>query len=240
MAKEPQKVIVQSNRIDASILPPGFSLAYKLSVIQQTTDLKNIADASNSANDLAYQAALKNEEQDIELEDHESRITTSEKKIASIEGRVTTVEKNVGMLSDDVGSIKLRLNSAESAITDMQNNKAAKTEALLKADNLAGLSSASISRNNLGLGDSATKNTGTAAGMVAAGNDSRFGTVDGNTGGTISSPLTIKGKISPTGVGCRNGISGSTSNNVFNINWTTDGRAELWIDTTRVGFLTLS
>lgn len=226
MAKEPQKVIVQSNRIDASILPPGFSLAYKLSVIQQTTDLKNIADASNSANDLAYQAALKNEEQDIELEDHESRITTSEKKIASIEGRVTTVEKN--------------LNSAELAITDMQNNKAAKTEALLKEDNLAGLSSASLSRANLGLGDSATKNTGTVAGTVAAGNDSRFGTVDGNTGGTISSPLTIKGKISPTGVGCRNGISGSTSNNVFNINWTTDGRAELWIDTARVGFLTLS
>ncbi|MCK7410735.1 tail fiber domain-containing protein [Enterobacter bugandensis] len=46
---------------------------------------------------------------------------------------------------------------------------------------------------NVGLGSSATKDVGTAAGTVAAGDDSRLGTVNGKTGGTISSAVTING-----------------------------------------------
>lgn len=45
---------------------------------------------------------------------------------------------------------------------------------LLAANNLSDLSSQSQARTNLGLGNSATKNTGTAAGTVAAGDDSRI------------------------------------------------------------------
>ncbi|GCW39571.1 tail fiber domain-containing protein [Escherichia coli] len=56
-----------------------------------------------------------------------------------------------------------------------------------------GSTSASGARANLGLGSSATRNVGTAAGTVAAGDDSRLGTVNGKTGGTISSAVTING-----------------------------------------------
>lgn len=45
---------------------------------------------------------------------------------------------------------------------------------LSKAGDLAGLASAATARNNLGLGDAATRNVGTAAGTVAAGDDSRI------------------------------------------------------------------
>lgn len=58
-----------------------------------------------------------------------------------------------------------------------------------------GSTTTSGARTNLGLGDSATRNVGTAAGTVAAGDDSRFGTVNGKTGGTISSGVTVSGKL---------------------------------------------
>lgn len=45
---------------------------------------------------------------------------------------------------------------------------------LVAFDNLADLTSASSARTNLGLGGAATLSVGTAAGTVAAGNDSRF------------------------------------------------------------------
>ncbi len=48
---------------------------------------------------------------------------------------------------------------------------------------------ASGARTNLGLGNSATRDVGTAAGTVAAGDDSRLGTVNGKSGGTITSPI---------------------------------------------------
>ncbi|ELM8132919.1 tail fiber domain-containing protein [Escherichia coli] len=56
-----------------------------------------------------------------------------------------------------------------------------------------GATNAADARTYLGLGDSATRNVGTAAGTVAAGDDSRLGSVNGKTGGTISSAVTING-----------------------------------------------
>lgn len=114
MSDEPQKVIVQSSRIDASILPPGFSLAYKLYVIQQTTDLKNIADASNSANDLAYQATVKNQEQDLILQDHEGRI-------AALRLEIDDHEVRISVNGEKIIALDMRLSSAEENITSQGN-----------------------------------------------------------------------------------------------------------------------
>ncbi|WP_265910091.1 tail fiber domain-containing protein [Erwinia billingiae] len=47
----------------------------------------------------------------------------------------------------------------------------------------------------LGLGDAAFKNTGTASGTLAAGNDTRLDTVNGKTGGTISSAISVNGVV---------------------------------------------
>lgn len=54
-----------------------------------------------------------------------------------------------------------------------------------------GATTAEGSRTNLGLGDSATRNVGTAAGTVAAGDDKRFNTVDKKTGGNVTGSLMV-------------------------------------------------
>lgn len=58
-----------------------------------------------------------------------------------------------------------------------------------------GSTTASGARTNLGLGNSAIRDVGAAAGTVAAGDDSRLGTVNGKSGGTISSALNATGSI---------------------------------------------
>ncbi|WP_288460114.1 tail fiber domain-containing protein [uncultured Enterobacter sp.] len=69
------------------------------------------------------------------------------------------------------------------------------TTALSVAQGGTGSTTASGARTNLGLGNSATRDVGAAAGTVAAGDDSRLGTVNGKTGGTISSGVTVSGKL---------------------------------------------
>ncbi|KAA0510103.1 MULTISPECIES: tail fiber domain-containing protein [Enterobacter] len=55
-----------------------------------------------------------------------------------------------------------------------------------------GSTTESGARTNLGLGNSAIRDVGAAAGSVAAGDDSRLNTVDQKAGGKITSPITVQ------------------------------------------------
>lgn len=129
MADEPQKVIVQASRIDDTMLPPNFSLAYRLYVIQQGGDLKSVADASNNASDLAYEATVKNQQQDVILADHSVRITLAESKLANHESRITNAEGAISSLGarittaeSDIDYLQSELVTAEANITAIQGD----------------------------------------------------------------------------------------------------------------------
>ncbi|HGU9880554.1 TPA: tail needle knob protein [Citrobacter freundii] len=96
-------VIIQATRLDASILPRNvFSQSYLLYVIAQGTDVGAIAGKANEAGQGAYDAQVKNDEQDVTLADHEGRITANTLAIQLLDVRLTTAEGKIDVLRNDV------------------------------------------------------------------------------------------------------------------------------------------
>ncbi len=135
-------VVVQATRIDASILPRNiFSRSYLLYVINQGTDVGAIAGKANEAGQGAYDAQVKNDEQDVELadheeriqqlridvDDHEIRITANANAIAVLDVRLTTAEGKIVTLQADVSALDGRVTAAESTISSLQADYVSKS-----------------------------------------------------------------------------------------------------------------
>ncbi|HCW3074961.1 TPA: tail fiber domain-containing protein [Enterobacter roggenkampii] len=87
-----------------------------------------------------------------------------------------------------------------------------------------GSTTASGARTNLGLGNSATRNVGSAAGTVAAGDDSRFVTVNGKTGGDISTQISVSGNVYAINKSVSDPASGTeVSGSAFSSNYIVNG-----------------
>ena len=98
-----EPVTIQATRLDTSILPRNiFSQSYLLYVINQGADVGAIAGKANQAGQGAYDAQVKNDEQDVELADHDARITANTKAINLLEVRLTTAEGKIVVLRSDV------------------------------------------------------------------------------------------------------------------------------------------
>ena len=96
-------VTIQATRLDTSVLPRNiFSQSYLLYVIAQGTDVGNVANKANEAGQGAHDAQVRNDEQDVELADHDARITANTKAINLLEVRLTTAEGEIVVLHSDV------------------------------------------------------------------------------------------------------------------------------------------
>ncbi|HHB2585256.1 TPA: phage tail protein [Enterobacter roggenkampii] len=182
MADEPVKVNVQSRRVDSSILPNTFSQPYRLYIIQQNTDMLSIANAANNAGELAYEATIKNEQQDavladhesrisalrVEVDDHEIRITGNTSAISALsirvttaEGNITTLQGNVSSLQGSVTSLTSRITTAEGNITTLQGDYVSKS--ITSSQSLASPLNVSTSYSIGGVKVVGVRNTGWTA-----------------------------------------------------------------------------
>ncbi|QKX21592.1 hypothetical protein FOB98_15535 [Shigella flexneri] len=128
-------VIVQATRLDTSVLPRNiFSQSYLLYVIAQGADVGNVANKANEAGQGAYDAQVRNDEQDVilvdheirlasaeaKIQDHETRITNAEAAIVGLDSRLTTAENDIDYLTDEVVSIQNTLSDHETRIDALE------------------------------------------------------------------------------------------------------------------------
>lgn len=130
-----EPVIIQATRLDTSVLPRNiFSQSYLLYVIAQGTDVGNVANKANEAGQGAYDAQVRNDEQDVilvdheirlasaeaKIQDHETRITNAEAAIVGLDSRLTTAENDIDYLTDEVVAIQTTLSNHETRIDALE------------------------------------------------------------------------------------------------------------------------
>ncbi len=141
-------VLVQATRLDSTVLPAGFSQAFRLYLIQQGFDFSSVAGRANDAGMGAYDAQVRNDEQDVILDDHEKRITEAEETLIDHEQRITQAEitltdheqritaneqelqnheQRISQSEQDINSLEGRVDSAEQDIDALQLDYVSKT-----------------------------------------------------------------------------------------------------------------
>ncbi|EBZ5873855.1 phage tail protein [Salmonella enterica subsp. enterica serovar Millesi] len=136
-----EPVIVRAVSLNASSIPVGWSPAYTQYILSQAIDFTNVAGKANEAGQGAYDAQVKNDEQDVELadheeriqqlridvDDHEIRITANANAIAVLDVRLTTAEGKIVTLQADVSALDGRVTAAESTISSLQADYVSKS-----------------------------------------------------------------------------------------------------------------
>lgn len=108
-------VHVRAVSIKAVSLPVGFSPAYQQYVLSQAMDFTQVAGKANQAAGGAYDAQVRNDEQDVILADHEQRIEQAEATLVDHEGRITANTNAISLLT-------VRVTTAEGKIVTLQSD----------------------------------------------------------------------------------------------------------------------
>ncbi|EKL0723153.1 hypothetical protein PQE22_004231 [Citrobacter freundii] len=120
-----EPVIVRAVSLNASSIPVGWSPAYTQYILSQAIDFTNVAGKANEAGQGAYDAQVKNDEQDVILADHEQRISAAEVTLADHETRISAAEVAIAdhdvritQNESDISSLDTRVTSLETQVAD--------------------------------------------------------------------------------------------------------------------------
>lgn len=118
-------VMIRAISLSAKSLPPGYSPAYKQYILSQAADFTSVAGKANEAGKGAYDAQVRNDEQDVILEDHEQRISAAEvtlndheKRISAAEVAIADHEVRITQNESDISSLDNRITSLETQVND--------------------------------------------------------------------------------------------------------------------------
>ncbi|MGW1369524.1 phage tail protein [Providencia hangzhouensis] len=109
---------VQAAYIVPEILPSNFGAVYTRIVLSGAEDMAKVAGRANEAGNEAYQAQLRNDEQDIILDDHEQRIKSAEETLEQHAAQLANHETRITAAEEKIVEHEIRLNDAESRLDD--------------------------------------------------------------------------------------------------------------------------
>ena len=132
---------VQAAYIVPEILPSNFGAVYTRIVLSGAEDMAKVAGLANEAGNEAYQAQLRNDEQDIILDDHELRLKSAEVtleqhtvQLANHETRITAAEEKIVDHEIRIEVAEERLNDHETRLTTAESDIDYLTEKVSEID----------------------------------------------------------------------------------------------------------
>lgn len=131
-----QPVILRAINLSAASIPIGWSPAYTQYILSQAADFTAVAGKANDAGQGAYDAQVKNDQQDVQLLDHEirlgnaeaqlqnheTRITSAEAAILSLDSRLTTAENDIDFLTDEVIDLQTDVTALQADVGTLQTD----------------------------------------------------------------------------------------------------------------------
>lgn len=109
---------VQAAYIVPEILPSNFGAVYTRIVLSGAEDMAKVVNRANDAGSEAYQAQLRNDEQDIILDDHETRLTTAENTLEQHSAQLANHETRITAAEEKIVDHEIRIKAAEERLDD--------------------------------------------------------------------------------------------------------------------------
>ncbi|HEK1094709.1 TPA: phage tail protein [Proteus mirabilis] len=111
---------IQASYIVPNILPDNFSETYRRIVLSGADDMAKVAGRANEAGAEAFDAQVKNDEQDIILDDHEERLGDAEQTIILHGNQLANHESRITKTEDDLSKLEVRVLNVEQDIDGLK------------------------------------------------------------------------------------------------------------------------
>lgn len=154
MADQPTPVAVEVARLDSFLFPANFPVPLVESLVNQNSDLGNVAEQSNTAATSAYDANVKNEEQDQILIGHGEAIDRNKRDIGINAQNIATNAAGIAQNKQDIAT---NATAIQQNATNIQSNTQAINQTNTNLSSHTGSNSQhGVTGNNVGTEDYCT------------------------------------------------------------------------------------